>query len=214
MESFPHSGITDLNKALRGSSIHFMVFGNERWFIKQSIKNFSFMSVFRSISHQFSCEISLRKSSRRFLLTYLFSKHTCSRSEFVHSIISITSSSLFVVFLYPQFSYLYIFVFYFSFHRLVFSHFTNFPGKSVVTAGVVNLYYCCLFFYLFLFWFYDRGYSSTFFRIHVNKLFFFLRCGCFCLQYLIKVELLQQPKPMTKCQVLNKNPLGWISTVE
>ena len=80
MESFPHNGITDLNKALRGSSIHFIVFGNERWFIKQSIKNFIFISVFRSISHQFSCDIPLRKSSRRFLLTYLFSKHTCSRS--------------------------------------------------------------------------------------------------------------------------------------
>lgn len=162
MESFPHDGITDLNKALRGSSIHFMVFGNERWFIKQSRKNFSFISVFRSISHQFSCELSLRKSSRRFLLTYLFSKHRCSRSEFVHSIISIISSSLCVVFLYSQFSYLYIFVFYFSFHRLVFSHFTNFPGKSVVAAGVVDSYYCCLFSSLFLFWFYDRGYSQFF----------------------------------------------------
>lgn len=162
MESFPHNGITDLNKALRGSSIHFMVFGNERWFIKQPIKNFSFTSVFRSISHQFSCEISLRKSSRRFLLTYLFSKHTCSRSEFVHAIISITSSSLCVLFpLFVVFLFVYFRLF-FSFHRLVFSHFTNFPGKSVVEAGVVDSYYCCLFSYLFLFWFYDRGYSSIF----------------------------------------------------
>ena len=89
MESFPHNGITDLNKALRGSSIHFMVFGNEHWFIKQSIKNFIFLWVFRSISHQFSRDISLRRSSRRFLLTYLFSKHTCSRSAWRQAFFSL-----------------------------------------------------------------------------------------------------------------------------
>lgn len=195
MESFPHNGITDLNRALRGSSIHFMVFGNERWFIKQSIKNFSFISVFRSICHQFSCEISLRKSSRRFLLTYLFSQHTCSRSEFVLSIISITSSSLFVVFLYSQFSYLYICVFYFSFHRLVFSHFTNFPSKSVVTAGVVDIYVC--FFTSSCSGFMIVGIRQLFSIFYMETNCFFLRCGWFCLQYLIKVELMQQPKPMT-----------------
>ena len=66
------------------------------------------------------------------------------------------SFPLFVVFLFVYFRL------FFSFHRLVFSHFTNFPGKSVVEAGVVDSYYCCLFSYLFLFWFYDRGYSSIF----------------------------------------------------
>ena len=131
MESFPHNGITDLNKALRGSSIHFMVFGNERWFIKQSIKNFIFISVFRFMSHQFSCDISLRKSSRRCLLTYLFSTHTCSRSawrqrffllcfrkcklficslDYFHSIFKfICSFPLFVVFLFVYFCLLFQF---------------------------------------------------------------------------------------------------------